>query len=113
MAISHACSLAQALTARRALAAVKGLLDLVADGKVAGNRGGISTWSLARELVGCGVGCPGLHEVLRHYVRNGVGAAKAVAMMALAEAPNADDLLLMIDLYVAVFRHGKRTPLEG
>ena len=91
----------QALKARRDLAAVKELLDLVADGKIAGSRGGIDTWSLARELAGRMDGGPGLHEVLRHYARNGVGAAKSVAMMALAEAPNADDLLLMIDLYVA------------
>lgn len=91
----------QALKARREQAAVKELLDLLADGKVAGRRGGIDTWSLARELAGRTDGHPDLHEVLRHYVRNGVGVAKAVAMMALAEAPNADDLLLMIDRYVA------------
>jgi hypothetical protein len=91
----------QALKTRRDLAAVQEMLDLVADGKIVGSRGGIDTWSLARELAGRMDDRPDLHAVLRHYARNAGGAAKAVAMMALAEAPNADDLLLMIDLYVA------------
>jgi hypothetical protein len=91
----------QALKARHDLDAVKALFDLIADGKVAGGRGGIDAWSLAREFAGQMDGRPGLHAVLRYYARNGNGAAKAVALMALAEAPSADDLLLMIGLYVA------------
>jgi hypothetical protein len=91
----------QALKARRDLAALEALFDLVAGGKITGGRGGIDAWSLARELAAQKDGRPGLHAVFRHYARNGVGAAKAVALMALAEAPIADDLLLMIDLYVA------------
>ena len=98
----------QALKARRSLAAVKALLDLVADGKIAGGRGGIDAWSLARELADLMDGHPGLLEVLRYYAWNGVGAAQAVAMMALAEAPTADDLLLMIELYVA-----DKKPFDG
>jgi hypothetical protein len=98
----------QALKARRDLAAVEALFELVADGKITGGRGSIEAWSLARELAGRKDGRPGLHEVLRHYARNGVGAAKAVALMALAEAPTVDDLLLMIDLYVA-----NRRPFDG
>ena len=98
----------QALKARRDLAAVEALFDLVAGGKITGGRGSIDAWSLARELAGQKDGRPGLHAVLRHYARNGVGAARPVALMALAEAPTADDLLLMIDLYVA-----DRKPFDG
>jgi len=95
----------QALRARRGLAAVKALLDLIGDGKITGGRGAVDVWSLARELAAQMDSRPGLHEVLRHYAGNGVGAAKAVARVALAEAPSADDLLLMIDLCAA---EGKR-----
>lgn len=91
----------QALKARPDLTAFKALLDLVANGKIGDSRGGIDILGLARELAGRMDGRPGLQQVLRHYAWNGVGAAKAVAMTALAQAPNADDLLLMIDLYVA------------
>jgi hypothetical protein len=91
----------QALKTRRALAAVKALLDLVGEGKITGRRGGIDAWSLSRDLAGQMEARPGLRAVLKHYAQNGVGAAKAVAMGALAEAPSADDLLLLIDLYDA------------
>lgn len=91
----------QALKAGLNHTAVKALLGLISDGKIADNRGGITIWSLARELAGHMESRPDLQEVMRHYARNGLGTAKAVAMMTLAKAPNADDLLLMIDLYVA------------
>lgn len=91
----------QALKARRALAAVKALLDLVSEGKITGRRGGIDAWSLSRDLAGQMEACPGLRAILRHYAQNAAGAAKVVAIGALAEAPTTDDLLLLIDLYVA------------
>ena len=61
----------------------------------------MDTWSLSRDLASYTEIRPELREILRHYAQNGVGAAKAVAIGALAEAPTADDLLLMIGLYVA------------
>lgn len=80
---------------------MKALLDLITDGKIASNRGGIDIWSLARELAGHLKFRPDLHETIRYYARDGVGPAKAIAIMTLAKAPTSDDLLLTINLYVA------------
>ncbi|WP_127903381.1 hypothetical protein [Solirhodobacter olei] len=91
----------QALMARRGPEAVTALLDLAGDGKIASGRGAADVWSLTRELVSQEASCPALRALLRDYARNGVGAAKAIALTALAVAPTADDLLLMIDLYVS------------
>jgi hypothetical protein len=91
----------QAPKGRRDLAAVETLFDLIASGKIVGGRGVFDAWSLARELAAQKGGNPGLHAMLRRYARSGDGAAKVAALMALAEAPTVDDLLLMIDVYVA------------
>jgi len=98
----------QALKTHNDVAATQTLLDLIADGRVGNARGHMDVWSLARDFAGRVYANRDIRALLGDVARNGRGAERAVASMALVEAPDAQGIKLMIDLYAA---EGK--PFDG
>ena len=89
-----------AITALETEDSAKVLLELVADGTIAGRRGGIDTWHLSRRLARVGAIFPSVQHEMRHrYEKLPPGAPKSIFESAIAEHADADIVLAMISSY--------------
>jgi hypothetical protein len=98
-----------ALEQRGTASAGRMLLNLISEGTLGGGRGGLETWTLSKKLAS------GMHahrafraEVYERYMGLSGGLGKAIVEGAIAEAADAEGVMILVRGYAA---HGK--PLDG
>jgi hypothetical protein len=90
-------------------ASARAILDLICEGKVEGERGGMGVWQLSKQLASLARQFPPLHdEILQRYEKMAGGTPRAILAAALIDVADAPTLLALIRSYAA-----KKQPYDG
>jgi hypothetical protein len=90
-------------------ASARAILDLICEGKVGGERGGIGIWRLSEQLASLARQFPPLRdEILQRYEKMAGGKPRAILEAALIEVADAPTILAFIRSYAA-----NKQPYDG